>query len=357
MNDAKQRLYDRYGKDLVDELFTYSQEEFLKIADRAMKLAKADVKATVKENAVPQEDPHIYLVGGQPGCGKSGGMKRANELEKDHGHALTISMDCYRDMHPNIARIKEVIFKRCTELGLTSDDMSADLVAFTNEFADEVEAHIVPILFDQGYNLVMESTLKNGKKNVEKMRQWRARNPKCQVSVIMIGVSQEIAYEGAMSRASQMKICMDRLVQEMNARGITGLYPVTRGPVDRPYYDDVCSKLPGSMEEFARPENREIINGNISIMDRNGKVEYDRNNADPLNNNPAEIQESCLRGRIAEKQMKEHREREAGEVKFYGVEAFISENKQTIEQVFGSVEAARDAFEEAVLNDNQGPKM
>ncbi len=358
MNDTMQRLYDRYGKETVDSLFSYPQEQFVSEADVIMQLTIDDVVVDGKRvEAVPQEDPHIYLVGGQPGCGKSGGMKRAINQEKEHGYALTISMDCYRDRHPNIKRIKEVIFTRCTELGLSSSDMSADLVAFTNAFADDVEAYIVPRLFDQGYNLVMESTLKNGKKNVDKMRGWRERNPQCQVSVIMVGVSQELAYQGAMSRAEQMNICMTRLVAEMQRRGITDIYPVTRGPVDKAYYDGICDKLPGSMQEFASPENADVFNGNVTIVDRTGKVEYDRNNADPLNNNPAEIQESCLRGRIGQRQLEDEAKRDDGTVKFYGVEAFISENKTTITQVFGSEEVAREAFQEAVMDTTAGPKM
>lgn len=360
MNDAKQRLYNRYGKELVDELFTYPQDVFIKAVTKLIEYEKEGRKKEGSEERIqpmPQEDPHVYLVGGQPGCGKSGGMKRACAREENHGNAIIISMDCYRNMHPNINKIKEVIFKRCNELGLSSDDMSADLVAFTNEFADKVEEYIVPRLFDAGYNLVMESTLKNGKKNVDKMRALREKNPKCEVNVIMMGISQEVAYEGAISRAAQMKICMERLVSEMEARGITDIYPVTRGPVDKAYYDDICSKLPSSIEEFTKPENKEIINGNVLIMDRAGRVEYDRENADPLNNNPAEIQESCLRGRIAEKQMREHREREAGNTKFYGVEAFMEENKIIASQIFGSEKLATQMFEEAVLEENQGPKM
>lgn len=336
MDSKIQSLINKgYDPQLVQSLISFTSEEVQNLVTIYM--------TQVRENSQIKSStsPHVYYVGGQPGCGKSSAMESIRERESING-LVNIEMDAYRTANPRIKQIKQAIAdfyagKDKEDLG---PQISADLVAFTQGFADAVADEYTRQLFNNGYNIAIESTLRHPEGKIKQAEAMRAANPNAVVSVVMVGVSQELAMNGAISRAEQMAICMDKLIKDASAKGIT-VSRVSRGKVDRSYYDSVCADLPSSIEKLSQSP---AINGTVQIMDRQKNILYDKHR-DGMSVSARSIQESALNGEIAKRQLEAHAREPQ---RYFGVQAFIKENASMINQVYGSVDNAKLIFEEEV---------
>lgn len=90
------------------------------------------------------ENPIAFVVGGQPGAGKTGLIgKTLNEFE----NAIVLDVDDYRYFHPDVLEI----FR----------DYPDQLVPITKEFVNKITAIVVDRLMQKKYNLVIHKTLKD----------------------------------------------------------------------------------------------------------------------------------------------------------------------------------------------------
>lgn len=90
--------------------------------------------------------PKLYLVGGQPGAGKSTTISKIEDSMQ--GNCVVINLDDYRALHPNAREIYEKGAK-------DSDDYSI----YTNPFMREVGEKLIDKAIENGYNVILERTL------------------------------------------------------------------------------------------------------------------------------------------------------------------------------------------------------
>lgn len=351
-------IEDGYPKEFVEGILGFSDLDVTKKVDALMSdLTAEDSKDELavaarkekgpKPKPSPDGIPHVYFIGGQPGAGKSSAMKKVSSREEARNGAVNVEMDAYREMHPDIKKIKEAIDRHYAEprfAGLSEEEIarrkSSDLVAFTQDFADKVADRYKETLFKNGYNIAIESTLRHSSTVFSWATKFKEMNPECVVSVIMVGVSREIAYRGTEDRANQMLVCTERMRKLAVAKG-REFSTVSRGFISRDYYDSVCDDLGTSMDELASPEMSHLIDGNVEIVDRKGTVNYDRNEEakKPSPKSAGDVERSSLSGAIAKEQeatfAKELADDKAKGVKrYFGVEAYFKEHKTEVMDMF-----------------------
>ena len=96
-------------------------------------------------NLTSQQFPKAYMIGGQPGAGKT---RSTEKLEEQYDYnILKIDMDDYRKRHPNFKEINEVYGKEAS--------------LYTNKFAAEVRDAIMKRALDNKYNVIIDGTMKN----------------------------------------------------------------------------------------------------------------------------------------------------------------------------------------------------
>lgn len=90
--------------------------------------------------------PQLFLIGGQPGAGKTSTISQVEELLQ--GNCVIINLDDYRALHPNA--------KEIYEKGIPDSD---DYSVYTNPFMREVGEKILDKAIENGYNVILERTL------------------------------------------------------------------------------------------------------------------------------------------------------------------------------------------------------
>lgn len=113
--------------------------------DRAVnKFWKEVTTATLKS----AKRPRLSIIGGQPGAGKSNTIR--DVAGNFNQNCISVNYDDFREYHPNAAKI------------YTLDDKDSGLYSqFTNEFMGRVGEEILNRAFDNGYNVILEKTLKS----------------------------------------------------------------------------------------------------------------------------------------------------------------------------------------------------
>lgn len=111
----------------------YTDEEFEKEYKEILKYYKSLSK--------PSDNPKVFLLGGQPGAGKTGLENMINK----HSEYISISGDDFREYHPLFEELNEKYGK--------------DSSKHTQQWAGEMTEKIIKELKDNKYNLIIEGTL------------------------------------------------------------------------------------------------------------------------------------------------------------------------------------------------------
>lgn len=104
---------------------------------------KALVNIFTEGNFSPVSEPKLYLLGGQPGAGKS---TISNRLMNNYPNTIFINPDTYRELHPQYARIKA--------------ELKSEAVKVTGIFSGAVTEQLLRILAEKKYNLIIEGTFR-----------------------------------------------------------------------------------------------------------------------------------------------------------------------------------------------------
>ena len=95
-----------------------------------------------KSRYSPTENPKVFLLGGQPGAGKSG-LENAINIENEY---ISISGDDYREYHPKFEELNIRYGKESSK--------------YTQQWAGEITERLIKELGKEKYNLIIEGTLR-----------------------------------------------------------------------------------------------------------------------------------------------------------------------------------------------------
>lgn len=109
-----------------------------KVMETLPKLFK-DLEFTKIES---NKSPTAFLLGGQPGSGKT--SLRSAILEETQGNVIVIDNDTFKQQHPNFDELAKLYEK--------------DVVKHVTPYSNRMTEAIISRLSDQGYNLVIEGT-------------------------------------------------------------------------------------------------------------------------------------------------------------------------------------------------------
>ena len=134
------------------------------------------------QNLTSQQSPKAYMLGGQPGAGKSTSTKK---LEAQYNrNILTVDLDEYRSSHPNYKALYE--------------KYSKDLSSYTHEFAGEIKEEIQKRAIEAKYNIIIDGTLGN----VERAEQLieGLKKEGYQVEVLIHTCPKEVSWQSVNKR-------------------------------------------------------------------------------------------------------------------------------------------------------------
>lgn len=206
----------------------YSVAEFARQYDKIFN--------SIVKDGVPQKSHAVIFLGGQPGVGKSNFYTQDNNL---HGY-IVIDGDLYRKYHPHY-----------------NDIIKYDMENYANRtqpFVNECIERLVSDLSDQGYNLIIEGTLRDPNVPINTCKMLTSKGYVADMYVIT--VEAILSWESTISRANILlgMGCAPRLV-----------------PIDK--YNMIIHSLPDNLKEI---ENSGCFNS-LNIINRNYQVLYPNN--------------------------------------------------------------------------------
>ena len=162
---------------MLDE---YSKELFATQFNRIMR--------GLRIGASKSKSPKAFLLGGQSGVGKT---RLQKILINKHGHNyIVINGDEYRSAHPNFTDIQK-------RYGL-------DAPAHTAKWAGEMVEALIDALSTEGYNLIIEGTLRTASVPLQTAQLLRKKG--YDVSLALMAVKPEISLVSCQIRYEQMRI-------------------------------------------------------------------------------------------------------------------------------------------------------
>lgn len=217
----------------------------------AGEFSELDVKKTIDtisefliKGKVPGKNPRVYILGGQPGAGKTALQNVL--LKKEHYNAIVINGDEYRKFIPYHDEMRE----------LTGDRYAY----YTQKFANRITEGLIERLGNQAYNLIIEGTLRNKEVALSTSRMLQNKGYMSELSVL--AVNKEISYYSTKLRAE--------LLQELGEVG-------RMTPTDN--HNEVVRKLPENVSAIYKTQTFD----NITVYNRHGKCLYNMEETPEIN--------------------------------------------------------------------------
>ena len=157
----------------------FNDEEFQK------KYLKIKKKLVINKNSV--EFPKVFVLGGQPGAGKSTLTSKIEEsMDKN---IIAINGDDFRSSHPNYDNLIK-----------TYGD---DSVLYTQKFSNTITEKLIEDLGNKKYNLIVEGTLRTSEVPLKTSRLLHDKGFNTNLSIVC--VKPEFSYLGTLERYQKMK--------------------------------------------------------------------------------------------------------------------------------------------------------
>lgn len=198
----------------------------------------------VKNRSV-SEKASAYVMGGQPGAGKS---SLASFIERKYlnNNAVNISGDDYRKLHPNFNKLYEI--------------HGDNYIDYTRKFSSQVVEKLIDDCSNKRYSLLIEGTMRSCEVPLETCKLLKSRN--YEVSLFVMATQPVISYVGTLTRYEKM------LDIGTVARKTT-----------KEQHDDIVSKIASNLEKIYKSNEFD----NIVIMNRNQEVIYDMSQTPHIN--------------------------------------------------------------------------
>lgn len=206
----------------------YTEEQFNKKYN--------EIYASLIKDKVKKQQKAVIFLGGQPGCGKTNFYSQDNNL---NGY-IVIDGDSYRCFHPEYENIIEYDFENYVER--------------TQGFVNECIERLISDLSDNGYNLIIEGTLRNPAVPIKTGKLLKQKGYK--TDLYIIGVDACTSWESTINRA----YVLERLGE------VPRLVPIDK-------YNNIVNALPENVHLI---EESALFN-TVNIIDRNNKIVYSSN--------------------------------------------------------------------------------
>lgn len=157
----------------------FSEEDVRKAVDAAYRFAV--------QGKTPAAHPRAYILGGQPGAGKTDLQKEI--LRKCGYNAIVINGDEYRKLIPNhglIARMPESRY-----------------APITQRFANQVTEGMIEKAGEMSYNLIIEGTLRHKQTALNTSRLLQGKGYLTELSVL--AVNREVSYYSTKLRTEKLR--------------------------------------------------------------------------------------------------------------------------------------------------------
>lgn len=162
----------------------------------------------------PEAFPKGFVLGGQPGAGKSNLIKKINE--EMCGNVLIVNGDEFRRYHPEFDGIQAQYGK--------------DSAKHTAEFSGKMTGWVIEKALKEGYNLVVEGTFRTPDTPIKTLDDMRQKG--YQTAAYIQTAPSEVSWQGTLER-----------YQDMTAAG-----EVPRA-TPKEHHDLVVDKLPGNADK------------------------------------------------------------------------------------------------------------
>lgn len=232
----------------------FTKEEFDKKLDKIYKELTKDVEISQKKLS--------FLLGGQPGAGKSG---MTALLEKENKNIIVINGDDFRKEHPHYKELEKKYGKKSVE--------------YTKIFAGKMTETLINKLSDKGYNLIIEGTLRTTEVPLKTQRELSKKG--YQVEMAVIQVKPQFSYLGTLIR-----------YEEMIKRGLQARATLKKD------HDVVVENIANNLNHLYK----ENVFSNIRIFNREGECLYSLNKTPEKN--PGKILEKEFERELSEKEKK-----------------------------------------------------
>lgn len=203
----------------------YSREEF----EKQYQL----IRASVVKDSIPQEKRCVVFLGGQPGAGKSTFVDQDDVFL----HYIKINGDEYRKFHP--------YFKEIATYDI--DNMPERTQSFVNECVER----LINDLSDEGYNLIIEGTLRNPQITISTCNQLKEKGYRADLYVM------------AVDATTSWKATINRAKLSRNVGSTPRLVPIDK-------YNFIVNHLVNSVDIIEKSECFDYIH----VVDRDSKELY-----------------------------------------------------------------------------------
>ena len=132
----------------------------------------------------PSKNPKVFLLGGQPGAGKSG-LENMLNLGDEY---ISISGDDYREYHPRFREINLEYGKEASK--------------YTQQWASQITEKLIEKLAKEKYNLIIEGTLRTAQLPLKEAGRFRKLG--YEVELHVLAVKPEKSYLGTLLRYEEM---------------------------------------------------------------------------------------------------------------------------------------------------------
>ena len=203
----------------------YTDEEFQK--------AFQQILAFYKSRYFRQENPKVFLLGGQPGAGKSG-LENMINIKDEY---VSISGDDYRKFHPLYDQLNKIYGKEASK--------------YTQQWAGEMVEHLVKEAKREKWNIILEGTLRTSELPIKEAKGFKENGYSVELYVVV--VKPEKSYLGTLQR-----------YEEMIAKGrVPRMTP-------KEHHDLVVSSIGNNLETIYNSKTFD----NIKLFDRENNLLY-----------------------------------------------------------------------------------
>ncbi|MEX6495295.1 zeta toxin family protein [Fusobacterium animalis] len=136
--------------------------------DKELEVVFQKILKMYKSSYLPGETPKVFLLGGQPGAGKSG-LENMINIKDEY---ISISGDDYREYHP---RFREINLEHGREAS-----------KYTQQWAAEITEKLIRELGKEKYNLIIEGTLRTAELPLKEASAFKKAGYEVELNVVVV---------------------------------------------------------------------------------------------------------------------------------------------------------------------------